>query len=218
MYKIIKSKRKSIAAKIDENGRIIICAPYFVNKQTINRFFNENKTKILNFQNQVVENINKRKNFKINGTLKLLGMDFPVIYKDKVSFENNKFFLPDKDFSLIKNDIISLYKNLAKNLILDRIEYYKDKIGVDYNFVKIKSVKSRWGSCSSKKNLNFSWKLVMANIKIVDYVVVHELCHLKEMNHSEKFWREVEKILPDYKVRIKMLRDFEDTLKKENWD
>lgn len=218
MYKIIKSNRKTIAAKIDKNGEIVICAPYFVNNQVINQFFNENKSKILRLQNKTIENINLRNNFKINNTLKLLGMDFPVVYGNKTSFENNTFILSDKDFSLIKNDIINLYKKLAKEIILYRTEYYKNKIRTEYNFVKIKSVKSRWGSCSSKKNLNFSWKLVMADIKIVDYVVVHELCHLKEMNHSENFWKEVEKILPDYKIRKKLLRDFEDDLRKENWD
>ncbi len=218
MYKIIKSNRKTIAAKIDKNGEIVIYAPYFVNNQVINQFFNENKSKILRLQNKTIENINLRNNFKINNTLKLLGMDFPVVYGNKTSFENNTFILPDKDFSLIKNDIINLYKKLAKEIILYRTEYYKNKIRTEYNFVKIKSVKSRWGSCSSKKNLNFSWKLVMADIKIVDYVVVHELCHLKEMNHSENFWKEVEKILPDYKIRKKLLRDFEDALRKENWD
>lgn len=218
MYKIIKSKRKTIATKIDEKGNIIIMAPYFVKNSIVDRYFNDNKDKILKLQEKILSEISAKSNFNPKNSLKLLGMDLPIVYKNKVAFEDNSFILPCDDFSLTKDRIIALYKKLCLKIIFDRVEHYKSIIGVNYNSIRIKSVKSRWGSCSSKKNLNFNWKIVMADIKILDYVVVHELCHLKEMNHSKKFWNEVEKILPDYKIRIKLLRDFENQIRKENWD
>ena len=84
---------------------------------------------------------------------------------------------------------------------------YADIIGVDYGRITIRMQKSRWGSCSSKGNLNFNCLLMNAPDEITDYVIVHELCHRKEMNHSPKFWAHVEAVLPDYKERRKWLKD-----------
>ena len=84
---------------------------------------------------------------------------------------------------------------------------YARKIGVDYGKITIRQQKTRWGSCTSEGNLNFNWLLMLAPPEILDYVVVHELCHRKEMNHSAAFWREVEHILPDYRERKKWLKD-----------
>lgn len=72
--------------------------------------------------------------------------------------------------------------------------------GVSYRNITIREQKTRWGSCSSEKNLNFNWKLILAPPEVLDYVVVHELCHLKEMNHSKAFWDEVGKVMPEYET------------------
>ena len=97
----------------------------------------------------------------------------------------------------------------AKRIIPQRVRYYADIMGVTYGRITIRMQKSRWGSCSGKGNLNFNCFLMRTPDEIIDYVVVHELCHLKEMNHSPLFWAEVEKILPDYKERRKWLKDHE---------
>lgn len=97
----------------------------------------------------------------------------------------------------------------AKRIIPQRVRYYADILGVTYGRITIRMQKSRWGSCSGKGNLNFNCLLMRTPEAIIDYVVVHELCHLKEMNHSPRFWAEVEKILPDYKERRKWLKDHE---------
>ena len=89
----------------------------------------------------------------------------------------------------------------------ERVSYYAREIGVDYGRITIRQQKTRWGSCTSEGNLNFNWLLMLAPPEILDYVVVHELCHRKEMNHSAAFWREVEHILPDYRERKKWLKD-----------
>lgn len=90
----------------------------------------------------------------------------------------------------------------------EKLNFWSERMGVIYNRVRIKDVKTRWGSCSSKSNLNFSWKLFIIPERLLDYVIVHELAHLKQMNHSKEFWDIVEKYLPDYKIRRAELKRY----------
>ena len=99
------------------------------------------------------------------------------------------------------------YKAKAKVLIRDRLEHYNQFYNLDYNRVFFKNQKTRWGSCSSQRNLNFNWRLVLAPLEVLDYVVVHELCHLLEMNHSSDFWALVEQQIPDHKKWRRWLRE-----------
>lgn len=102
---------------------------------------------------------------------------------------------------------INVYKKRAKGIISRRVAHYADIMGVEYGQITIRDQKSRWGSCSDKCNLNFSWRLILMPIEVMDYVVVHELAHLKEMNHSPAFWAEVETVMPDYKEYRKWLKE-----------
>ena len=95
----------------------------------------------------------------------------------------------------------------AKELIPQRVAYFADLLGVDYGRITIRHQKTRWGSCSGKGNLNFNCLLMAVPPEVRDYVVVHELCHRKEMNHSARFWAEIERIIPDYKNHRKWLKD-----------
>lgn len=99
------------------------------------------------------------------------------------------------------------YRQAAKEYIPKRAAYYAGLLGVDYNTITIRDQKTRWGSCSSKGNLSFSWRLILAPPKVLDYVVVHELCHRLEMNHSPRFWALVESMIPDYKTHRKWLKE-----------
>lgn len=103
----------------------------------------------------------------------------------------------------------------AMKVIPDRVRFYAEKIGVDYGRVTIRNQKTRWGSCSAKGNLNFNCLLMLTPEDVQDYVVIHELCHRKEMNHSPKFWSEVAKIMPDYKnSKIWLKENGEDIIRR----
>lgn len=95
----------------------------------------------------------------------------------------------------------------ALEYIPKRVEYFAEMIGVSYGKITIRNQKTRWGSCSSKGNLNFNCLLMLTPPEVIDYVVVHELCHRKEMNHSKAFWREVERVMPDYKKCVLWLKN-----------
>ena len=87
----------------------------------------------------------------------------------------------------------------AKQIIPERVEYYAEKIGVSYNRITIRHQKTRWGSCSSQGNLNFNCLLVLFPEEVLDSIVVHELCHRKHMNHSADFYKEIDRVFPEYK-------------------
>lgn len=95
----------------------------------------------------------------------------------------------------------------ARQTIPERAAYFAPLVGVSYGRITIRSQHTLWGSCSSKGNLNFNCLLMLTPPEVLDYVVVHELCHRKEMNHSARFWAEVERILPDYEIQRKWLRE-----------
>ena len=107
---------------------------------------------------------------------------------------------------LTREKVIALAEEALK-VIPERVEYFAKVIGVTYGKITIRNQKTRWGSCSSKGNLNFNCLLMLAPPEVLDYVVVHELCHRKQMNHSKAFWLEVEKVLPDYKEVRKWLKE-----------
>lgn len=95
----------------------------------------------------------------------------------------------------------------AMKVIPEKVRYFAGRIGVDYGRITIRNQKTRWGSCSGKGNLNFNCLLMLTPEDVQDYVVIHELCHRKEMNHSPKFWAEVAKFMPDYKQKRKWLKE-----------
>ena len=99
------------------------------------------------------------------------------------------------------------YRELARAVIGQRVSYFAAKMGVTYGRIPIRDQKTRWGSCSGRGNLNFNWKLVLMPPEVLDYVVVHELAHRKQMNHSPLFWAEVGRVLPDYESRRRWLKE-----------
>ena len=107
---------------------------------------------------------------------------------------------------LTREKVIALAEEALK-VIPERVEYFAKVIGVTYGKITVRNQKTRWGSCSSKGNLNFNCLLMLAPPEVLDYVVVHELCHRKQMNHSKAFWLEVEKVLPNYKEVRKWLKE-----------
>ena len=106
----------------------------------------------------------------------------------------------------LNEEKIQLLRKKAKEILPAKVSYYADIMGLKYGRITITGAKTRFGSCSSKGNLSFSYLLMLYPDDAIDYVVVHELSHLLEMNHSARFYKIIESVLPDYKQRIKLLK------------
>ncbi len=117
------------------------------------------------------------------------------------------FILHEDRIEEARDLFIDWYKKEAKERIAERIDYYSHRLDLFPIGIKITSAKSRWGSCSGEDRLSFSWKIVMASLAVIDYVLIHELVHMRERNHSKKFWDALGSILPDYKKQRAWLRE-----------
>lgn len=115
---------------------------------------------------------------------------------------------PHSDLSAVQRTALeNRYKEAARSYIPKRVVYYQAMTGGEWTHITIRDQKTRWGSCSSKGTLSFNWRLMLAPPAILDYVVVHELCHLTHMNHSPDFWQAVENVYPDYRNARKWLKE-----------
>ena len=129
--------------------------------------------------------------------------------------ETKERFEAEPTEKLTREKVIALAEEALK-VIPARVEYFARVIGVTYGKITIRNQKTRWGSCSSKGNLNYNCLLMLDPPEVLDYVVVHELCHRKEMNHSKAFWAEVEKVLPDYRESVKWLKEKGNLIMRRN--
>ena len=132
--------------------------------------------------------------------------EFVEIHRDWIEKKQQEAKRKEEEFPQCTPREEAYYREQAARVLRERAAYFADQMGVTYARITIRGQKTRWGSCSSRGNLNFNWKLMLCPQEVQDYVVVHELAHLKEMNHSPAFYREVEKVLPDYRRQIQWLR------------
>ncbi len=218
-YILIRSKRKTIGITIDKNGLVKVTSPYRVSESYINELILKKASwihkKITELENSLA-NTSSPKKF-INGeTFLYLGKEFELkicrsnnCKKAHVKLEGKNIVIVAPNIfnaDSIKQTLRLWYIEQFKHIVSERINYYSSKIGVFPQKVTIREQKTRWGSCSNKGNINLNWKLIMAALEILDYVIVHELCHMIAMNHSEEFWKVVEAYSPqykDYKVWLK---------------
>jgi len=223
-YKLIKRKRKTITIKINGDATIEVRAPLEIPDEKIDEYVQSKEKWIAKHLGKVEERYKLKKEFKLKfgDFVQLRGKQVAIhpIKGDMGSYdiEKNIFFIPKiADSDEIKYIIIKLYKLIAKRHITLRVMEFARKMNVNPTAVRITSAKTRWGSCSGKNSVNFSWKLIMADDETIDYVVVHELAHIKQHNHSQEFWKIVEDIIPNYKENKEKLKILGEKLSKEDW-
>jgi len=221
-YTLTRSRRKTIAIYI-RDGCVEVKAPLKSAKADIERFLSEKQRWITDNLAKSKEQSELRATFTLNyGDLVLYCGKFYAITPSstgKIGVSSGNFYVPaDLPHTKIKSACVAIYKILAKSDLTLKVYDYAAKMNVAPSAVKINSATSRWGSCSAQRSLNFSWRLIMADDDVIDYVVVHELAHLREMNHSPRFWAIVEGVLPDYRERKARLRELQAKLNREDWE
>ena len=220
-YVLIRSKRKTIGIYI-RNGKVEVRAPIKAPKRDIAHFVASKKKWITDKLAQSKEQRAQREKFSLDygGFVTYRGKEYPIVSKsgNRLGFDDVHFYMPPNlPPEQIKAACIQIYRLLAKRDLTAKALHYAKQMSVAPSAVKINGAKTRWGSCSSRKSLNFSWRLIMAGDDVIDYVVVHELAHLKEMNHSARFWANVAGVLPDYQERKAQLRVLQKRLSTEDW-
>ena len=129
------------------------------------------------------------------------------VLRQLARFEKQRKEHPAPELPPLSDKDRARYISIARDIFTRKTAYYARIMGVSYGRIAIREQKTRWGSCSSKGNLNFNWRLILAPEEVLDYVVVHELAHRREMNHSKAFYAIVESVLPDYRQARRWLRE-----------
>lgn len=212
--KILRSRRKTLSLEINEKAELIIRAPMRLPDSEIKRFLVEKSSWIIQKQNELTKKIVSHKQFKQGEQFLYLGKLYSLqIEGNTVSiFLDQQFYLSPRREKYAEKLFVTWYKKQAGIVFYERIEHFARQMGIEYQNLKVSSAMRRWGSCTSQNTINLTWRLIMAPVEIIDYVVVHELAHVRQKNHSKKFWLIVENVLPDYKERRKWLQDFGYTL------
>ena len=221
-YTLTRSNRKTLALYI-RNGGVEVRAPLKMPRSEIDEFIVSKRDWIIDKLALSKERVERRENFVVDydSTVLYRGKQYPIGIKegDRVGFGDGQFYMPPGlDTEQIKYSCVQIYRLLARRDLTQKALAFAKQMSVMMTAVKINGAKTRWGSCSAKKSLNFSWRLIMAADDVIDYVVVHELAHITEMNHSERFWAIVESVIPDYKERRAKLKDLQQRLGGENWE
>ena len=226
-FDLIKSKRKTISISVDPKGNVLVKAPLRLSDEKVLELVKQKSSWIEQKLLLVEEAAGQTKDKQyVNGEIfYYLGKEYILhfiadtikkrltvnIYDDKlvITIPISKVGIINEGIvneTIIKSALTKWYKQMAKVKISERVTYYESFFSEKPGSVIVKEQKKRWGSCSQDGTLRFNWRIIMAPEHIVDYIVVHEMCHLRYMNHASEFWNLVERILPDFKIRKDWLK------------
>jgi predicted metal-dependent hydrolase len=212
--KIIKSKRRSISLQILPDHTLVVKAPFLMPDFMIKKFINDHTDWVEKQKQRMAKKVISERRYLDGETFLFLGKEY------KLKIGNYKEIRLSEDFLLfpnflefrIKKELSNWYINQAKEIITTQVNKYAQEMGTEFTSLSFSDTRSKWGSCTHDNKLQFSWRLVMAPILVLNYVVIHELAHTKEKNHSRSFWSKVRLFNPSYKQQIKWLHTHGNTL------
>lgn len=209
------SRSKKLRLHINGRGEVKLTAPKRASDRLIKQFIRSQS----NWIKTKLAEINQKPKLEIydGATLNILGEEYeielkqlpgskPKVYFDDTSSQLVIFSANPAQKQLLREELEKHLRALAKREISERVSKKAEEMGLRYGRITIREQTSRWGSCSSQGNLNFNWKLILAPLQVLDYVIVHELAHIKELNHSSKFWQIVSTYHPSYRQDKNWLR------------
>lgn len=207
---VIRTRRRTIALIVHEDGSLTIRAPLRAPEKLIREFVESKTGWIKKKQAQAKAAVRLTvKQYIAGEKFWYLGKLYPlvIVAHQRPALELGAAFRLAKSAQPKgERAFVRWYKEQARRLLAERLTRYAERYGFTFQKIRITSARTRWGSCSTRGVLSFTYRLVMAPIEVMDYVVVHELVHLKVKNHSKTFWAQVQAILPDYKLRLTWLK------------
>lgn len=211
-FSLNKKKRKSVGIHINIYGDIEIRAPKEVSDEVIIELVEKKWDWIIKKTKEMKERTadHKVKTYEQGDVFLYQGIEYPIMIhldhnlkQDYIILHNNvlQIYVQSNEEEIIRQALKRFYYQQCKSIVEDRIRFFQSNFKMKPRSIRISDNKSNWGTCDSKLQLTFHWKLAMAPIKVIDYVVVHEMCHMVHLNHDRSFWRLVGKFLPDYEER-----------------
>ncbi len=211
--------RKTMSIQIEPTGKVLVAAPQGLSEEKIVEVVRGKGRWIVRKLEELKEIDYKsiEKTFVDGEGFLYLGEEYPLqieVDKDiKVTsimiLRGNLYIkTPVKDVNMLRQAVEKWYREKCLIKVMERVDYYKEIVGKNPIKVRVKEQKRRWGSCTSRGHILFNWRCIMAPLDVIDYIVVHEMCHLIHMNHSKAFWELVEYILPDHKERRNWLKKY----------
>jgi predicted metal-dependent hydrolase len=209
--KIVHSRRTTIALVVERDGSLTVRAPLRMAAARIQTFVESHRAWITKNQAKVKSALPASpKRFAEGETFLYLGLSYPLAIlprqRPALTFDGATFRLAKSALPKADQAFVRWYKAQAAQLLFERISTFAAQFGFRYQKIRISSARTRWGSCSSRGTLSFTYRLVMAPMQVVDYVVLHELVHTQIRNHSKTFWNKVGELMPDYKIRLTWLK------------
>lgn len=220
-YEIIRSSRKTLALTIDKDGKLIVRAPCRFPESRIEEFIKE-KSDWIEKHSAAASKRSEQRNERLSlppKELPLWGKLSPVSHEKPYGYIDGVVHLPENmSLEALLPYLRKLYAAIAKETLIPRTYAAAERMGFEITAVRINSAKTRWGSCSAQRSINLSRMLIAADPKLIDYVIVHELCHTVHMDHSPAFWKLVERYIPDFRERREALKDVQKVLSEYGLD
>lgn len=219
-YSVVYSKRKTISIIVERDRRVIVRAPINTSNEIIEKAIDKRKKLI---QSKIDHNhkypVNKHlKEFISGESILYLGKNYKLFLVeepiDGVEFDN-KFFISKANQHVANKLFRQWYIKAANEILIPKANEIAKQIGVKYNTLNILNLKYRWGSCTPKENIHLNWRLIKAPMTVIEYIIVHELTHLLESNHTAEFWNRVATQLPNYNKAKNWLKEFGSELEKD---
>lgn len=222
-YSIRESKRaKHARIEIQPNGDLLIVRPRSLSLHAVQEILWQKRDWVLMHRKRILQLAERRAEERKNRPPALLYLGKDLLLQvflaegKRLQVQQQEGILqavlpahipPQAYPSLLEQGIEEWYRGEAKRLIPVWVQQWAQQFGLSYGRVFIKGQKTRWGSCSSQRNLNFNWRLIMCPRRVIDYIIIHELCHLTEMNHSPRFWQLVAERCPDFQESKRWLQE-----------
>ncbi len=206
---VIRSHRASISIHITPEGKVVVKAPHLVPQFVINNFLKEKESWIEKTLQKVTSRVIPTRTYTEGEIFYFLGESHKLSFYDgiEIHLKDGQLLFPKALQFRIQKELPDWFLKHAKEVIQKRLQVKAIEMHASFGDVRFSDTSSKWGTCFPDNSLQFNWRLIMAPLMVLDYVVIHELAHTTEKNHSDSFWRKVRQFTPAYRQHRKWLND-----------